>query len=1022
MRRVVDRFSNKIIPLKFDFKDTDTLDNIKKKVFVSYNLDENFITPEIMAISNGKNYITSENDIKNSKDLSSLVVFNLINEITDYVLKNINIFISGDISSPTIDKLFVSLKKSYTSLTKEDLLLVVEYILSKHVNLDFKDEIKIWGEKSRSLQKEIEKYLKTVYNDKGSTTDNISKDIILAGKNEEEGEFIYSLINSNVKFKISDENIDLTAIVKEYKLDSNVPLMFIKNPVTLKPIVKVYEKFPREQIKEWVKKTDADEIKSPKGLTFKLKTCNNMYSTVVISDEKNLGTRLSIRCGWVKDEKARVKDIKDCYKNLNKVIKKINSIFPGKDISLGEPKVSFINFQFNTKKRVSLAKISSVVKNFKNVFKLEEKERKKEFVKLVYLPLNINVLIRNSEIQDGEQKIKANVISSSGVKNEKHIYSIIKDVGKLITNAEGQKKVIEFKDFQFIENTEEDEDAAVKVKKIEIKKLKEKGAPIDTKGCQTQRRPVISQTENALSGSYPLVFEGNRYICKNPDYKYPGFTAKNAICCFKKDQRDKDVYKRNVSENNVVEGDSDKISDRDIIKPIIIKSEKILEKNRLGVLRDYMYKIFDKEFLRLGVLQNKNSLLNCLNIAWSKSFSQDDIKDEEETSEIELLSNLFKTNIIIFVAEKGIIKCKEDSFMPFKKFVFVIKNNANYELIVLKESSSKLKKVFDRGDDISSKVLDIYKKSCIVKYSGFPDTPMTIVDILEKGIKVYGQITNDFKKTVYLETDIGLIPIIPFKTVKTIKTTTFKSAKLDADTQLDLLLKSKVTYLQPVGQILNKKGETSGIVTKSFLIVPVNDTKEILNLPVIYRQFDENIDNILFNHTPTTDKRFSYMLEVKFTKEMYERLKYTLSHMLVKYKVLRENIETILTKFKYKDQEDKINTLVSSLDLILSGEVIFLDKIVPKDIGNIRNVCSSLSIENCSTDVFCIGKEGCKLGIEKKIYKNFLKKLSLEMVWNKDIMEGKVKREFLDKNNFLKRKDEVVLLDDNDIKKYFMQE
>ena len=57
---------------------------------------------------------------------------------------------------------------------------------------------------------------------------------------------------------------------------------------------------------------------------------------------------------------------------------------------------------------------------------------------------------------------------------------------------------------------------------------------------------VDKKSGKKLVDSYPLIYKGARLICPTEEYPYPGFTQKNAICCFTKDQRNNDKYISNM--------------------------------------------------------------------------------------------------------------------------------------------------------------------------------------------------------------------------------------------------------------------------------------------------------------------------------------------------------------------------------------------------------------------------------------------------------------------------------------------
>lgn len=91
-----------------------------------------------------------------------------------------------------------------------------------------------------------------------------------------------------------------------------------------------------------------------------------------------------------------------------------------------------------------------------------------------------------------------------------------------------------------------------------IKELKAQGGIIDSRNCQEYRRPVLykntlehqKQKETVPDGY--LDYNNVEYICTKPDYPYVGFTTKGVVCCFKKSQKHKPIYKQMLQTSETV--------------------------------------------------------------------------------------------------------------------------------------------------------------------------------------------------------------------------------------------------------------------------------------------------------------------------------------------------------------------------------------------------------------------------------------------------------------------------------------
>lgn len=91
-----------------------------------------------------------------------------------------------------------------------------------------------------------------------------------------------------------------------------------------------------------------------------------------------------------------------------------------------------------------------------------------------------------------------------------------------------------------------------------VKEIRQRtGLKIDSKKCQRERQPVLyddgspQPLPDVTPESYILEYRGIKYMCPKPEMPYPGFNVDNTPCCFKKPQRDKPGYIRNVASDIV---------------------------------------------------------------------------------------------------------------------------------------------------------------------------------------------------------------------------------------------------------------------------------------------------------------------------------------------------------------------------------------------------------------------------------------------------------------------------------------
>ena len=1031
------------IPELYKIKEHDTLYILKEKIFLSYS-EVTLISLETMALSVNGMYIDSNFDyIKNQK----IYVFNLIDELTGYIINNMIKFLDVSIDSKEISLLFKSLKNIYVDLTLETLKYIIDYILLKNLPM-FVDKDKIdreltrWNEIINISKKLLIYKYKILYLD-------VNKDILKKFINfDEHGNFVYSIITAYVSYKISNIDTDISSkIIKEFPVDKKIPLVFYYEKNKTVPSIKIYSKISKDLVKEWVLNSNKDNVyKQLKNINFKLLRPNsNIYSTVIYNQKTY---KISIRCSWNRDNNTRFSEINDCSLQLNNFINKFKNILhdTGNLIKLVDKNISYINLQFIINKYISQAKLKIALKDFKDILEIDETLNRKNSIKIIYIPSKIVILIKETEIiteyTDAKNlKTKVNLIDIINIYKEYQIDLIISLILKLFIKAENKNPLI-FKNDKLIQ--EPTVKTVKEIDSINIKKLKEKGVNVNAVSCQKIRQPSINEIDTPLT--YELLHKNNRFICNNNPYIYPGFTNKNIVCCFKKDQKTKKVYLRNVNLNSKVKETIPVVSiinDTNLLNRPILKSNKILEQNRLGILPNYLYNIFDNKYIKLGNIQNKTSILNALNLVTNKDITVDYLikfirssnknfqiinntefsineyinylKKEilDDTVVLELLSFIFKMNILIFKESSLICKEKSNS-SQFEDTVFLLKTNYYYEIIVEKISKNKIKKIFNSKNDlIVNKINDIYNKSCIVKYIGYPEVPSNFIELLKKGIIITGQVINNFNNIIYVNTkNFGIIPIIPSLPINGIKYINVKKHLLNASKQYDLLVKSNIPYIYPIGQILNKKEIVIGLLLKCGLTIPTKpQSKKIDKLSIVYRQFIPDIDNLLFNEVPSLDSRFNYILRVKFFKELYQRFRYTLS------KKLTDQDRNIITKTS-KTSKENISNLINN---ILQKEVIFINSLKIGETPYKRDVCSSQTqLNSCNKDTFCISKnKDCRLAIDHKLYNNFIKKLTLELInGNKEILNDNISNEIQDKNDFIKREDEVLLLNEEDIKNF----
>ena len=1005
---------------------------LKKIIFSKY---KNFIHPDFMALGDTKKYLTDIIPF----ETETVVVYNLLEEISEYVLTHSNLFISGVYENmKTVKELFDNLKLVYVDLDIKTLINVIKYILYKKGGF-------------KNFEYEIKDYINNVENEKKNfitlqakinsfTLDKNIKMSDIFMTNNKKYKYDYSVITCLISMDFSDISTRyskkyLKEILSNIELDEVVAGAAINNEA-----IKIYKTIDKETVKKWFFSDDDLKTKMIKGITFKIKSDNfeddSYYYTGIIS-EKSSG--LVIRINRKKNEHVRFEDLGDIVKTgIDSLIKKIKRI---SDISFKDEKYSVKNItysviQISTIDNFNLKRILIALKEFpKEIFIEEGNNSPNRLVKIKYLEKgqNVNIIIKNADYIKNDTIIKNNTIELVNITSFTDIDRIMNLLAELLVISK-TKKLMEFKNEEIVEKKSNSKDKKTKIKPIIPSKiLKKAGVDINIVSCQKKRQPSLYDPDIFKSvETYILDYNGKKYVCPNNGYKFPGFTSQKSICCFTKDQRNKDIYKTMINSS-----ETDIVSDSFIINKtrLLNNLKSPVLKDRLGALPKKIQEIFmTRDIYRFGVDSGDNDvLLNAFNKTSlskktpkdltefiKKNFPLETTPDKINSKKyIKYLEFLFKKNAVVIESAEDFQKfnCDKISGFVYQHTIFLLRRDIfQYELLVEKVSANELRKFFTKDDILFKHFIEKYNKSCVIKYnSGANKTPYNIQDFIDRGYKISGQILNSFDEIIYIYIkDLGLVPIVPYNKlipdIPLIKD--ISSVKMDAKKQYLLLQKSNIDYLQVKGVSKNKQNKVDALVINSGITIPVlpSPDKFFDDIPVLfYGYYGVDIDNALHKNKPSYRlNHFNFKVsQIEYYRELYYRLKLTLSYLLNKNQELKNDIHKTPEKTLYE---------------LLSKEVYFSNKNTFKNIGDDglskREICS-LKTE-CSSDTFCSKNTNkCLLTIDKKIFKNFIKRLADEIKWNKDILSGKISKEKDYRGDFISRESEILLLTDKDIEVFF---
>ena len=295
-------------------------------------------------------------------------------------------------------------------------------------------------------------------------------------------------------------------VFKHIELSSDVPVVMFKKNLRDTPEVKLYKGARNQNLKEQL--FVSGELKSGKGMTCFVRNESNYIQVNMI------GKKIRVKCEPSKMENCGIR-LKGLFTRINK-IEKMNIINEVIDSVTSE---LIINKNFE--------EISFQLKDYSLFFKFARiGEAETETLNLKYIRSNPEISVSIKEFQNRRKLV---IIAKTELQTR-----IIADLlGGLIEQILGEVVIDSVRG------------------KANVKKLKEKGAKVNAVSCQKNRQPVISLTETPLKSKnakkpdgYELNYKGNRYICQNEDFIYPGFTIKEVPCCFTSSQQNKPVYQR----------------------------------------------------------------------------------------------------------------------------------------------------------------------------------------------------------------------------------------------------------------------------------------------------------------------------------------------------------------------------------------------------------------------------------------------------------------------------------------------
>lgn len=967
-------------------------------------------------------------------------------------------------STSVFKKLYTMVSTTWKTLSETQFLFAIKYALYSSIPMYFDNIIEEQG--VAFILDEINRDIRNikdldVLEDETDTAELIERDA--------NGKYRYSILSTSVRLRSkAGEQIELDRIFEEIQLDDTLPIVYYavdnisEEDRKRSYKLKVFKDFNKEIVASWV--VVKGILKRPKGMVFKLLSLNKEnYSTINLYKNGDV----VVKCKWTREDYATFGDIFGCTSNVNKLVNNLNHILGERYISNvlvnnnDNLHIEDLSIYITVKHTLEYNKIRKIIlMSMSDIFTLVESslDINYKFLNLRYIKDNVYIIIRNNITKIDDKEYKTSSVDIKNVKSEEQLIVVIKWIEKLFDLSR--------------DPSEKDEMKLVKQKKLtKLKRLKQESVNIDAVSCQKNRQPIISSDITLLQdGGYPLVFGGKTFVCTNPSFKFPGFTTKGVPCCFKKDQRNKDIFKINTNTSVKL---INKINIDDILKQHVITTDKIVTDNRIGLIPPQITRLFDNpKLFRLGTVQDSESFLNIFIKIFNLFDSLDTLKrfileittDDlyaslenghmknklslEKFKELvvsknikhyeyftDLLSRIYKVNIIIIdVSKDSRIVCpKTIAFQDAYEYLFIVKKDNFYESLI-EIKGKKFKVVFDKENNMTKRLIKYYKKSCIDILEPSEIAPLDYfqlqVAVGNNAFKVVGQTVNKINQVNYLITNYGVIPVRntgpavvmgdPLSVIPIVKS--FK--KLSLGKQFILLVKlhllTKAEYLKPIGIVKDTSGVYHGIMTRLNIVIPVEHTRKIhlkiLEASRIFIRHKNSLkttEDLLFNsQPPRLDKRHVKVLRKKIFEELYQRLRLEMSKYIKREQSVKQELDKLIQKKDKKGILDIVNRIFKEVINIVDNPIPFVNM---RQIPARRITCyENTNMLNCNMNRFCswLGNGVCKLRVEQKELEFLTDKIILEFISNAtNIMNDMIDKEIL----FIRKLQglEVVLKDDD---------
>lgn len=929
------------------YNNREPIQDIVNKIFIN---NTNILDPSFILI--------------NSKKVLELNLNELLTKFTNGV----------DINTVTFKTFYNKYKNDYINLTPELFKLYIEHTLYSSVPFLFKNlepSLNDFYNQSKNLRIQLKKY----YAEKIVIGSQVKKQLI----NYKHNKPVYNILNCNVNFNINTSTssyINLTKLIKEYPLSETVPYMNYNS------IIKTYTGFNFNNEKNYNDKivlklrylnTTSKSSKSTKSSSIN----KDNYALCYIYDNGNV----TIKYNFKKTDNINFDNVFEYTKSIFATSKIMKFLNLNKNYQVNI-KYTIISFEINKN-----SKYSNIQSNINNEpFQIQPK-LKKDILTLKFKSHDDggqghSIIINN--------KFVNTKVTAYGFVFESELLNAIDSLLNVFYRTESRK-------------------LNVKINLIKHRKL-----GIDTLSCQKIRQPTLinrGDSNNDIAPyqvkTYPLKDPktNHTFTCDNKNFPYPGFTNVNSICCFKKDQRNKYIFKKNIGA--IVNNDDilHFLNDDELLHNPIIKTNKALEPNRIGVLQKLNKFLLDiklgSNFYRIG---NTCGLLGAVQLLLKKKIDLNKITLTEKvfmSLDNGNIANKYKLHDYLNLIKNKLITDGLLELLAYHTQLNFIYISQHLILHKFNKSSQEAYIISNCNEPIinikSNKIIRTFNISQFILQKND-------LQLLAEKVKINKQFVVNNKVT-YISSNYGILPInsecgilldYPF-------TEKFNLPLLDLQKQYKYLLQLKYNV---IGQFTSNFGsfgssKIDGLIVSygndNNILIPTKSSNELINgMKLFYLQFVPLGPSVTKSSKSNVIK---YGLELDIYNEIYQRICYLLNVIQLKFNILNKELT----------EKEIIN--------ILKNYITFADVQINSivDLPNVKTICSPLlsNVSNVSNDPFCDNDEG-KLKIPKKYFKGIIKKIVMDINTQnprgKQIISGKINKEYFNKDNFIKRSVEKIII------------